>query len=432
MMFRPSLPARQHGRARPLAIAGVIIAGLVIGALILNMDKGRHVSAGDDDDAPAATGSPAASPTAGTKDGTKVDPKAAVQADGAAAPHAAHAAHVTMDDAQLKASAIEVQAAGPARIHALAQFPGEIQLNDDRTVHVVPRVAGIAESVLVATGQTVRKGQLLAVFSSQLVSEQRSSLQTAERRLEHARSILEREKRLWEQKISAEQDYLQAQHAVQEGEIDLENARQKLAALGVGKGGSAMNRFELRAAYDGLVVERSLSIGEAVKEDTPIFTIADMSTVWAEVHLPAKDLPLFRVGDKVTLRATAFDAETSGTVAFLGALVGEQTRMAKARILVANPKGTWRPGLFVTIEVKATDVEVPVAVQSDALQTLGTQQVVFVREGKDFIARPVTLGRSDGTQVEILQGLTAGARYAARNSYIIKSEMSKLASEEGY
>lgn len=302
-------------------------------------------------------------------------------------------------------------------------------------MHVVPRVAGIVESVLVSTGQSVKKGQLLAVLSSQLVSEQRSNLQMAERRLEHASSILEREKRLWEQKISAEQDYLQAQHSVQEGEIDLENAKQKLAALGVGKGvgkGGAMNRFELRAAYDGLVVERSLSIGEAVKEDTPIFTIADMSTVWAEVHIPAKDVPLFHVGDKVTLRATAFDAQTSGTVAFLGALVGEQTRMAKARILVANPKGTWRPGLFVNVEVKATDAEVPVAVQTDALQTLGTQQVVFVRDGQKFVARPVVLGRNDGVSVEIVQGLPAGARYAARNSYIIKSEMSKLASEEGY
>lgn len=422
MMFRPSLLTRQHGRTRPLAIAGVIIAGLVLAVLILNMEKGQHVGA--DDDAPAAPTSSGIAPGAAGAD--------------ASADPAAHVSQVAMDDAQVKASAINVLVAGPARIHALAQFPGEIQLNDDRTVHVAPRVAGIAEAVLVSTGQQVRKGQLLAVFSSQLVSEQRSALETAERRLEHARSIFEREKRLWEQKISAEQDYLQAQHSVQEAEIELENARQKLAALGVGKSGrgdgkgGVLNRFELRAAYDGLVVERSLSIGEAVKEDTPIFTIADMSTVWAEAHIPAKDLPLFRVGDKVTLRATAFEAQTTGTVAFLGALVGEQTRMARARILVDNPKGLWRPGLFVNIEVKATDVEVPVAVQSEALQTLGTQQVVFVRDGTSFIARPVTLGRSDGTYVEVVQGLTAGTRYAAYNSYIIKSEMSKLASEEGY
>jgi len=106
--------------------------------------------------------------------------------------------------------------------------------------------------------------------------------------------------------------------------------------------------------------------------------------------------------------------------------------MAKARILVANPKGTWRPGLFVNVEVKANDVDVPVAVQTDALQTLGTQQVIFVRDDKGFVAHPVTPGRSDGKQVEIAQGLPPGTRYAARNSYVIKSELAKQATEEGY
>ena len=405
---------RQQGASQFKAIAALLVAGIVLGAAILTMDKGRSVKPGDDDDNKGATAKPAAT-----------------------APGAApHAARVDLDEAQVKASGIMIEAAAAARIASTVQFPGEILLNDDRTVHVVPRVAGIAESVLVSTGQQVKRGQLLAIFSSQLISEQRSNLQTAEKRLEHAQSVYEREKRLWEQKITAEQDYLQAQHAVQEATIDLENAKQKLLALGVSgntsSSGKGLNRFELRAPYDGLVVERSLSIGEAVKEDTPIFTIADLGTVWAEAAIPAKDLPLIHVGDKVTLRATAFDAQTTGTVAFLGALVGEQTRMAKARILVANPKGTWRPGLFVNVEVKANDVDVPVAVQTDALQTLGTQQVIFVRDDKGFVAHPVTPGRSDGKQVEIAQGLPPGTRYAARNSYVIKSELAKQATEEGY
>lgn len=415
-------PTRRLGKAQALAIAAVIAAGVGLGALILSMEPGKHAGA-DDDDGPPAAAAPAAAPAAAS---------AAATAPATVPATAGARQQVAMSDAQVKASGIAVETAGAARIASMARFPAEIQLNDDRTVHVVPRVAGIAESVLVSTGQTVRKGQLLAVFSSQLISEQRSALQMATKRLEHARSIFEREKRLWEQRITAEQDYLQAQHAMQEAEIDVENSRQKLAALGVGGSERGFNRFELRAPYDGLVVERNLSIGEAVKEDTPIFTIADMRTVWAEVHIPAKDLPLMKVGDKVALQATAFDARTIGTVAFIGALVGEQTRMAKARIVVDNPTGLWRPGLFVNVEVRAVDAAVPVAVDAEALQTLGTQSVVFVREGGGFVARPVTTGRGDGRRVEVLQGLSAGDRYAARGSYIIKSELSKLASEEGY
>ncbi len=393
----------QRGKSSVVAIAAVIVVGAVLGALILTIDRNKAGAPADDDKTPAA----------------------------AAQPQKPEAERVEIDDAQAQAAGIAVDAAGPARISSAVQFPGEVQLNDDRTVHVVPRVAGIAEQVMVATGQSVKKGQLLAVFSSQLISEQRSALHTAEKRLEHMKGVYEREKRLWEQKISAERDYLEAQHAVEEAQIERDNALQKLRAVGVSGSGKSLNRFELYAPYDGMVVERSLSTGEAVKEDTAIFTIADLSTVWVEVHIPAKDLPLLHVGDKVTVRATAFDAQTTGTVAFIGALVGEQTRMARARILVNNPKGTWRPGLFVNVEVKAGDAEVPVAVKADALQSLGTQAVIFVREGKDFVAHPVAPGRTDGVNVEIVQGLPPGTRYAAKNSYVIKSEMAKQATEDG-
>ena len=392
-----------------LVIIVVLIVGAALAFLILTSRKQVDANPFDDD-----------------------GPRPAVAS--AAVPKEAN--KVVMDEAQIKASDIHVASAGALAISTKLQFPGEIQINDDRTVHVVPRVSGVAEAVLVSTGQFVKKGQTLAVFSSQMISEQRSALQTAQKRLSLANTIYQREKTLWEQKITAEQDYLQALQSLREAEIAVDNSQQKLSALGVilnnNANSSSLNRFELRAPYDGLVVERNLSIGEAVKEDTPIFTISDLSTVWAEVHIPAKDLPYVRMGDKVTLRATAFDAQTTGTVAFIGALVGELTRMAKARIVLANPQGAWRPGLFVSVEVKAAEVRVPIAIETDALQTLGTQQVVFVRTETGFKAHPVKIGLNDGKHVEVVEGLAAGARYAAKGSYILKSELSKLTTEDGY
>ena len=397
-------------RAQWLVIVAVVIVGAALAFLILTTRKQVDANPFDDDGPrPAATTTAAA-------------PKEMNQ--------------VLMDEAQITASDIHVASAGPLAISTILQFPGEIQINDDRTVHVVPRVSGVAEAVLVSTGQIVKKGQTLAVFSSQMISEQRSALQTAQKRLSLANTIYQREKTLWEQKITAEQDYLQALQSLREAEIAVDNAQQKLSALGVilnnNANSGSLNRFELHAPYDGLVVERNLSVGEAVKEDTPIFIISDLSTVWAEVHIPAKDLPHVRMGDKVTLRATAFDAQTTGTVAFIGALVGELTRMAKARIVLANPQGAWRPGLFVSVEVKAAEVHVPIAIETDALQTLGTQQVVFVRTETGFKPHSVKIGLNDGKRVEVLEGLAAGARYAAKGSYILKSELSKLTTEDGY
>ena len=395
------------GKRQWLAVILILAVGVLLAALILTQDKKTVRKQDDDGPAPA-----------------KMESKPKPQHE---------AAHVMMDDDQVRASGIAIAAAGAVQIASVVQFPGEVQLNDDRTVHVVPRVPGIAEAVLVNTGQNVRKGQTLAVFSSQVISEQRSALQSAQKRQSFALTVYEREKKLWEQKITAEQDFLQAQVALREAEIAVENAQQKLNALGVtGGSGTGLNRFELRAPYDGLVVERKLSVGEAVKEDTPIMTISDMSAVWVEVSIPAKDLPLMRVGAKVLVRATAFDAKATGTVAFVGALVGEQTRMARARIVLANPQGAWRPGLFVNVEVSSANLQVPVAVESEAIQTLGNRQVVFVREEKRFLPRSVKLGISDGKYIEVLEGLPPGTRYAAQGSYIIKSELTKMTSEEGY
>jgi cobalt-zinc-cadmium efflux system membrane fusion protein len=397
-------------RKQWLVIIAVMIVGAAMAFLILTTRKQVDANPFDDDGPRPAATATAAAPKETNK--------------------------VLMDEAQIKASDIHVASAGPIPISTILQFPGEIQINDDRTVHVVPRVSGVAEAVLVSTGQIVKKGQTLAVFSSQMISEQRSALQTAQKRLSLANTIYQREKTLWEQKITAEQDYLQALQSLREAEIAVDNAQQKLSAVGVilnnNSNSGSLNRFELRAPYDGLVVERNLSVGEAVKEDTPIFIISDLSTVWAEVHIPAKDLPHVRMGDKVTLRATAFEAQTTGTVAFIGALVGELTRMAKARIVLANPQGGWRPGLFVSVEVKAAEVQVPIAIETDALQTLGTQQVVFVRTDTGFKAHAVKLGLNDGKHVEVLEGLAAGVRYAAKGSYILKSELSKLTTEDGY
>ncbi|MCQ3971443.1 biotin/lipoyl-binding protein, partial [Klebsiella pneumoniae] len=93
-------------------------------------------------------------------------------------------------------------------------MPGELRFDEDRTAHVVPRVAGVVESVSVNLGDQVKKGQLLAVIASQQLSEQRSELAAAEQRLRLARILFERERTLWQERISAEQDYLQAQQSL--------------------------------------------------------------------------------------------------------------------------------------------------------------------------------------------------------------------------
>jgi membrane fusion protein, heavy metal efflux system len=343
-----------------------------------------------------------------------------------------HADSVKLTDEQIKAANISVTTAGKARLQPASQFQGEIRFNEDRTAHVVPRLAGVAQSVAVSLGQRVQKGQILAVIASTSLSEQRSELLTAQKRRDLARSTYERERMLWREKISAEQDYLQARSALQEADIAVRNASQKLAAVGAAATSEGLNRFEIRAPFNGTVVEKHLSLGEAVKEDASIFTISDLSTVWAEFAVAPKDLGTVRVGQRVVVSSTAFAGNSEGTISYVGSLLGEQTRTAKARVTLNNPNAAWRPGLFVTVAVLDEDQEVPVAVSAQALQTFEDKPSVFVAVPGGFATRAVKVGRSDGKMVEILDGLKPGEKYAATNSFVLKSELGKDSAGHGH
>ncbi len=338
---------------------------------------------------------------------------------------------IRMDDTTAQNTGVRIGTAGPAKIQSTLQLSGEIQFNQDRLAHVVPRLDGVVIKSAKNLGDRVSKGEVLAVLESQMLADRKSEHLATQTRLDLATTTFEREKRLWEEKISAEQDYLASRQALAEAQIAHLSAEQKLLALGlthaaVMRGDAdGLTRYEVRAPIGGVVIEKHLALGEAVKDDASIFTIADLSTVWAEMTIYPKDLDSVKIGQKVTVRATALDAEATGRVSYVGSLIGEQTRSAKARVTLQNPAGSWRPGLFVTVELVQNEAEAPIAVPVEAIQTYRDWKVVFVRFGDFFEARPVELGRTDGKWVEVVNGLSPGTQYAAANSFVLKADLGK-------
>jgi cobalt-zinc-cadmium efflux system membrane fusion protein len=337
---------------------------------------------------------------------------------------------VTLSAQQIAASRIAMARAAPGVVSQTFQVPGEIRLNEDRTAHIVPRVAGIVEQVPVSLGEHVNKGQLLAVLASAELSGLRSDALGAERRLSAARVTYAREKRLWEEQISAQQDYQQADTQLREAMIAADNARAKLRALNTTVASGSLNRYELRAPFEGTVSEKHLAVGEAVAADAKVLLLTDLSSVWAQLALPAQRLDTVRVGQMATVRATGFDSQARGRIAYIGALLGEQTRTAPARVVVPNPEGRWRPGLFVQVVVETAAKPGAITVAADALQDLNGRSTVFVRTPGGFVAKPVKVGRSDERNVEIVAGLNAGETYASSNTFLLKAELGKNSAAE--
>ena len=336
---------------------------------------------------------------------------------------------VEMPDDMLKTIGVELLTAGPAAIKPKLKLPGEVIFNEHTIVRVVPRAPGMVTAVFGHHGQLVKKGEVLAILESPLLADLRSQYYVAKKRLLLAKATYEREKKLWEEKIAAKQEFLLAEELWNEAQIALELAATKLRALGVQPESSylkaGLSNYEIRSPISGIIITKTIALGEAMKEDREIYTIADVSTVWTAITVYPKDLGMVREGQKVAVKATAYDVESEGIVTYISTLIGGQTRTATARVELDNAAGKWRPGMFVNAELVAEEIQVPMAVSVNAIQTMRDWSVVFGRYDQYFEVRPLELGRSDGEMVEVLKGLAPGEKYAGGNSFAIKAELGK-------
>lgn len=182
--------------------------------------------------------------------------------------------------------------------------------------------------------------------------------------------------------------------------------------------------YEIRAAFDGTVIDRHIAPGEAATREQPAFIVADLSTVWVDIRVYQTALPQVRLGQPVVISASHGAADATGTVSYVSPIVDQATRTATARVVLPNPDGVWRPGLFVTATV-FNPVHAAVVVPRRALQTLEKRTVVFVVDADRFEARPVTVGRIGRSRAEITSGLSSGERLADERSFLVKAELAK-------
>lgn len=352
------------------------------------------------------------------------------QADGAPADAAESAddGAIAMSAAQIKANGIAVDTARPATLQERLHLPAQIHANAERTVALAAPAPGIVQSVPVSVGSVVRKGQALAVIHSPAVAQWRADYAGARQRLLLARTTYEREKSLWEQGISARQDLDAADSALKEAGIAAEAARQRLAALGIAPEGVS-SAVTVRAPLDGVVIDKPAVAGQAADDSKPLMTVADLSQVWVEAALPADSLGQVSTGMPARVSAGVRPQETEGSVSFVGPVLGEATRMATARIVLANPDRALRPGMLATVDLMGRPLDAAVTVASDAIQTVHEHKVVFVRSAAGFRMQDVTTGRSDGRRTEIVAGLAAGTPYAAAGSFLLKADLGKQDAE---
>jgi cobalt-zinc-cadmium efflux system membrane fusion protein len=188
--------------------------------------------------------------------------------------------------------------------------------------------------------------------------------------------------------------------------------------------------YAVRAPLAGRVLDRRTNPGDAVDSSTVLMKVADLSTVWVEFAVFARDLNHVRPGMTVSFRGADREASAEARITYVSPAGEADSQSVIARAVTDNRSGRWVPGQFLTGDVVIGDGQVPVAVASTALQELNGKTVVFVQNEQRFEPRAVQVGRRARDRVEVLEGLADGDLYASRNSYLIKADLLKSETEE--
>jgi cobalt-zinc-cadmium efflux system membrane fusion protein len=195
--------------------------------------------------------------------------------------------------------------------------------------------------------------------------------------------------------------------------------------LAIIEGNESLTDYEVKSLIDGTIVEKHFSLGEIVSDKQHGFVVADLSQVWAMLKLYQKDLLYIRVGQKALISAGPEMPETIGQIAYISPIIDEVTRTAEARIVLNNPQGHWKPGMFVNGQITISIIEVPVLIKKTALQRYEGQNVVFVQTEAGFVPRSVRVGRTNETEAEIINGLIKDEIYVSSGGFTIKAELEK-------
>ena len=329
---------------------------------------------------------------------------------------------VTLSAQQIADAGIEVTRPTVGGVAGAIELSATIE-GDPQGVQVVSTsVGGRLVSLTRNLGQSVSRGDPLAIIESREAASLKAEVEAARARSALAQSNLRREQRLFAERVSPEQDLVAARTAATEASIALRLAQQQLSATG--SGGGALNRIAVRSPIAGQVIARSATLGQAVAADAELFRVANLSKVTVTTSLVPTDAG--RVKPGVRVEVTAPGRRQAGRITFVSPILDETTRLVPVIATLDNAGSTWRVGetVNVSILVPATG-DRTVAVPSAAVQMIEDKSFVFVRTATGFRAIPVTLGRTNGGQVTVTAGLTGSERIASTNSFTLKAELGK-------
>ncbi len=186
---------------------------------------------------------------------------------------------------------------------------------------------------------------------------------------------------------------------------------------------ATLKNYSITAPASGEVTATLVNVGTKVTEQS-IIEISDLSSVYVEMSAFPGDTEQLKTGDSFAVKDLHGHQQTQSSINYIAPQM-TGGHIARARGVIANNDGHWRPGMHVKTDVTVATVDAPMVIKKSALQQWNDKTVIFIRVGDTFEIRMPELGRADDTQVEVLSGVPVGAIYATSNSFILKADVLK-------
>ncbi|HKC03966.1 MAG TPA: efflux RND transporter periplasmic adaptor subunit [Sphingomicrobium sp.] len=332
---------------------------------------------------------------------------------------------ITMSPQQIAAAGIQLTQPIIGGISGAIQAAALVESDPDGTRVIAAPIEGRIVALTRNLGDTVRRGDTLAVIESREAASLQAEVEKARSRLKLAGATVNRDRALYKRGFRALSALEISQAAYEQAQTDLRMASQQVAASGL-RGGN-LNRIVITAPIAGYVIARSAVLGQVFMTDAPnteLFRIADTNRLSVTFSLSAADAARVTRGSAV--QVTAPGRRSTASIRFVSPALDPRTRLVPVIARLDNRSGQWRVGEPVSVAIEvAGGAGGTIRVPTTAVQTVKGRNVVFVRTGAGFRAVPVTLGGQDGDETVVTSGLTGDERIAATNSYTLKAELEK-------
>jgi len=341
-----------------------------------------------------------------------------------------------MQRAGIKIEAVGEQVSSEAASSAVTT--GIVQANAYRATPVVSLVGGIVRRVNAELGQTVNRGQTVAVIFSDELAQAQSRYLTTKAELEEHHKHHARTMKLVEIGAASREELEQATTKLRSAESELASQRQRLLLLGLSpqrinslrSSEQVSSELGLPSPVSGTVIARSANPGEVIQADKEILRVADLSSVWVIGQVYEKDLARIKVGNGASITSEAYPGRVfRGQVSYVDPTLDPATRTAQVRIELANPGQMMKIGMYVNVAfatLGGTESTVAV-IPANAVQNINNQHVVFVamNDANVFAMRPVRLGPEANGRYPVLEGVSIGDRIVTEGSFLLRAELLK-------